>query len=84
MGERTDRQIRSLRERINGNAKWIALAVALLGGGGAGAGVRSLLGEPVNKELIEYRLGMVEGEIKVVGDELRRLRIMFDERMPPR
>ncbi len=89
MGEKTNRTLQALMP--NGNFKWILLG-ALLGGGGGSAGVFSMLRAetppkieaPINRELIEYRLQLVEaGQIKLEAS-MDALRKAVEERMPTR
>lgn len=75
MGEKTDRDIRSLRERMNGSF-WPAL-LAVLGVGGVGTGSWAAFrpSENINKELIEYRLTEMESR-------LSRIEVLLEARLP--
>lgn len=71
----------SLRARLNGNAKWLGLALAVLGGGGGSTAWAVLRGEDPKvaeleaklEEAKEKRIENIEGDVKALKDGFQRM-----------
>ncbi len=71
-------KVKTIRERLNGK---LAIIVALVSGLASGGGLAAM--QPVNKELIEYKLEQMGKSIEHMREEMKDLRALIERVLPP-